>query len=201
MIKEKEKKKRMKKSLPKQIITIQSQFRGKLWLFYKFESFHWISLLVLLNYVQMMEVHTYIWMCIAKLKCFLSLKIISSFSESVSWLILLLPFCAMPVRGYSSSKDHPWLPGTKTTFHDSLDCLQGQQTQRFLVYRRMRPQNWGPIALGFLLRLENGSTSQDHLYQTVHKKTSFTLRDLNKREKFNKLGKQKARNKRKTDNN
>lgn len=112
-----------------------------------------------------------------------------------------LSLCVVPMRGYSSSKDHPWFPGTKTTFHGSLDCLQGQQTQRFLLYRRMRPQNWGPIALGFLLRLENGNTSQDLLYQTVYKKTSFTLQDLNKREKFSKLGKQKARKKRKTDNN
>lgn len=137
MLKEKKKKKEKKgkwkkKGLPKQIITIQSQFRGKLWLCYTFESFHWI--LLLLNYVQMIEVHTYIWMCIAKLKCFLSLKIISSFNESTSWLFLLFSVSVCNV-----SEGKLVLPGT------SLGCL-GQEdiswltelsagtTQKLLVY-------------------------------------------------------------------
>lgn len=61
-------------------------------------------------------------MCIAKLKCFLSLKIISSFSESVSWLILLLPFSLCNANeGIFLLQGPPLVAQDK----DNISCLTG----------------------------------------------------------------------------
>ena len=92
-----------------------------------FESFHWVLLLVLLNYVQIMEVHTYIWMYIAKLKCFLNLKVILSFSESVSWFFLSFPFSLCN----ASEGKYLFIPGTRLGFLGkrwhfmTVNCLWG----------------------------------------------------------------------------
>lgn len=124
-----------------------------------FETFHCISLLVLLNYVQMMEVHAYTWMCLAKLKCFLCLEIIPSFQ----WLCILVlsPVLLLSVQCRwgeipLSSKFHPCLTGTKKSFHDSVE---GTSTE-IPGLQKNKPKNPGLIALWFLLRLENGNTTQ-----------------------------------------
>lgn len=146
-----------------------------------FEYFHWISFLVLLNYVQMMEVHICISMYVAKLKHFLSLKIISSFSEFVSWFFLLFPFSLCK----ASEEKFLFIPGTRlgflgprknvmiqwTVFRDNtkIPGLEDNFLGTFFISRRRQSKNSCLGTLGFWLRLENGSTSDDLLYQPVHK--------------------------------
>lgn len=117
-----------------------------------FEYFHWISFLVLLNYVQMMEAHIYISMYIAKLKHFLSLKIISSFSEFVSWFFLLFPFSLCK----ASEEKFLFIPGTRLGFlgqrknvviqrtvcrdNTKIPDLEDNFLGTFFIFRRRQPK-------------------------------------------------------------
>lgn len=134
-----------------------------------FETFHCISLLLFLNYVQMMEVHTYTWMCFAKLKCFLCLEIISSSSDSLilflspasclfAFLFLLSPSVhAVQMRGNCSFFQVPAL----FNWHKELIFwLSGREINRDSWTTWNNPRNPDLIALWFLLRLENGNTTQ-----------------------------------------